>query len=157
MAKGNARDLPNVIAPPPIFFGGFMILGIALDRIVLLRLPGGGARWAIGIVLIAASGALVAWALRAFATHRTSINLYRETSALITDGPFAFTRNPLYVALTMLYIGLALLFGGAWMLALVVPAVAVTHWKVVLPEESYLSAHFGARYAEYCARVRRWL
>jgi protein-S-isoprenylcysteine O-methyltransferase Ste14 len=157
MTSGETRDLPRVLAPPPVFYGGFMILGLALDRIIVLRLPSGNARWVIGVVWIVASVALLAWALRAFAKHNTSINLYRETRALITGGPFGYTRNPLYVALTMLHIGVALLFGGVWMLLLVVPALALTHWKVVLPEEHYLMSRFGAEYLDYCERVRRWV
>jgi protein-S-isoprenylcysteine O-methyltransferase Ste14 len=75
---------------------------------------------------------------------------------VIDSGPFAVSRNPLYVGLIALYVGLALLV-SFWALVLVPVGVALLWWGAVRPEEQYLSATFGAEYDDYRRRVRRWL
>ena len=77
--------------------------------------------------------------------------------ALVTDGPFAFTRNPLYVTMTLLYVATAVAFDSLWALALLPFGLAALVWGAILPEERYLSEKFGEDYDAYRRRVRRWL
>jgi protein-S-isoprenylcysteine O-methyltransferase Ste14 len=79
------------------------------------------------------------------------------TTALVAAGPFRFSRNPLYVALTLVYVALALLTNALWVLVLIVPVLFVTHYGVVRREERYLEAKFGDAYRAYRSRVRRYL
>ena len=79
-----------------------------------------------------------------------------RTAPVVTDGPFRFTRNPLYVAATGVYLGVALWVDGLVPLLLAVPMMAILHWGVVRREERYLAAKFGEPYREYRSRVRRW-
>ena len=76
---------------------------------------------------------------------------------LIDTGPYARSRNPMYVAWTLIYVGVGLLANTAWLLLLLPPLVLFTHYFVVLPEERHLAQQFGAAYAAYSARVRRYL
>ncbi len=76
---------------------------------------------------------------------------------VVTDGAFRYSRNPTYLSLTLLYVGVALVLNSLWVLMMVVPAVAVTHWGVVLREERYLESKFGEEYRRYTQRVRRWI
>ncbi len=87
----------------------------------------------------------------------TNVRPDQPTLALVFDGPFRFTRNPLYLAATGLYLGIALLVDALWPLLLLVPVLAVLRWGVVAREERYLEAKFGEPYRAYKARVRRWL
>jgi protein-S-isoprenylcysteine O-methyltransferase Ste14 len=82
----------------------------------------------------------------------TNIRPDQPTLALVTDGAFRFSRNPLYLAATGLYVGVALLVDALWPLVLLIPMLAV-----VAREERYLEAKFGDAYRAYKARVRRWL
>ncbi len=66
------------------------------------------------------------------------------------------SRNPLYVALTLIYVGLALVANALWVLVLVVPVLLVMHYGVVRREERYLEAKFGDAYRQYRSRVRRY-
>jgi protein-S-isoprenylcysteine O-methyltransferase Ste14 len=76
---------------------------------------------------------------------------------IIATGPFALSRNPLYVGLLALSAGLSLLAGSLWALLLLPVEWALLRWGAVLPEERYLTATFATSYVEYTRRVRRWL
>ena len=75
----------------------------------------------------------------------------------MVDGPFRFSRNPLYLSLTGLYLGLAMLINTAWPPLLLPVLLAFLHWGVIRREERYLEVKFGSTYLNYKARVRRWL
>jgi protein-S-isoprenylcysteine O-methyltransferase Ste14 len=81
----------------------------------------------------------------------------KPTTALVTKGPFRYSRNPIYVALTLLYLGVALLINALWILLLVVPAVLVLRYGVIAREEAYLTRKFDDVYRQYTAQVRHWL
>jgi protein-S-isoprenylcysteine O-methyltransferase Ste14 len=81
----------------------------------------------------------------------------QPTLAIVTDGPFRYSRNPLYLATTGLYLAIALLVDTVWPLVLLVPMLVVLDWGVVRREERYLEAIFGETYRVYRTQVRRWL
>jgi protein-S-isoprenylcysteine O-methyltransferase Ste14 len=87
----------------------------------------------------------------------TNIDPRQPAVVLVTNGPFRFSRNPLYVALTGLYVGVALLIDGLWTLLLLVPLLVVTQQGIVRREERYLERKFGEEYRTYKIRVRRWI
>ena len=81
---------------------------------------------------------IAAWGRITLVKGGTNVNPYKPTTSIISGGPFAFTRNPLYVGLQSLFMGLSLLVGTWWGLVLFVPAFLVLHYSVVLREEAYL-------------------
>lgn len=81
----------------------------------------------------------------------------KPTLSIVTGGPFRFSRNPLYIAGSVLYLGLTLISNSAWPLVLSVPMLVVLDWGIVRREERYLEAKFGGDYLAYKTRVRRWL
>jgi protein-S-isoprenylcysteine O-methyltransferase Ste14 len=95
--------------------------------------------------------------LMRFRRAGTPFDVRKRASALITDGPYRFSRNPSYVALTLLYVGLGVILNNAWVLLLVIPVLLVMHFGVVLREERHLEAVFGEEYVWYKLAVRRWL
>ena len=100
---------------------------------------------------------LAAAAAGRFVLRRTTLNPIGEPSRLVASGAHAWSRNPMYLALTVVYIGLALSIGRAWPLILVVLPWASMNWAVIPFEEARLSATFGQDFADYCRRVRRWI
>jgi len=72
------------------------------------------------------------------------------------NGPFSFTRNPLYLAGTTVYTSLALLLNNLWLLLFIAPLIITFQWGIIRREERYLEAKFGETYQAYKARVRRW-
>ncbi len=78
-------------------------------------------------------------------------------TTVVSDGPFRYSRNPMYVALMLIQIGVMLTSGMGWALILPVPTFLVLHYLIIVPEEHYLQATFGETYTDYQHRVRRWL
>ena len=87
----------------------------------------------------------------------TNVNPGRPTTAIVTSGPFRFSRNPLYLSLTLLYFGLILAFNTWRGIILLVPLLIIMHFGVVLREERYLEQKFGDEYRDYKARVARYV
>lgn len=151
-----ARDIAGVIAPPPLIYVGPLIAGLLLDRWVPIGgLPSGPARLLGTFGLVAFS--IVVFAVVAFRRAGTRPEPWKPTTALVTSGPYRFTRNPMYLGFTLLYLGLALWFGGYWTLMLLPPVLVVMIHGVIRREEAYLSRLFGTEYDDYRQRVRRWL
>lgn len=92
-----------------------------------------------------------------FARDETGLLPGQVTHAIIEDGPYRLSRNPLYVGLLALYLGLALLTATFWGLVLIPVAVLLVLWGAILPEERFLHERFGVPYDAYAQRVRRWL
>jgi protein-S-isoprenylcysteine O-methyltransferase Ste14 len=106
---------------------------------------------ALGWPLVLAGVWLGAWAVRAAAR----VDLERPTQ-LVDGGPYAISRNPMYLAWTAGYLGIVLIAGTAWPL-LLLPAVLVATHVAVLREERSLERRFGAAYRSYQTSVRRYL
>jgi protein-S-isoprenylcysteine O-methyltransferase Ste14 len=131
--------------------------GVLLQLLVPIHVLPHRPALALGAVVTALSVAQAVAAAAAMRRARTEINPMRPTTALVTTGPFRYTRNPLYVSLTGLYSGVALLLNALWPLLLVPVVLLVVQRGVIEREEAYLERKFGDAYRAYRARVRRWL
>ena len=121
------------------------------------RFPlGSWARWAGGALGLAAV-LFALWGRRTMKAAGTNVRPSMPALAIVADGPFAFTRNPLYLALIGLFAGIGLALRSPAFLAILAPLGLVLHFGVVLREERYLEAKFGDLYRGYRARVRRWI
>ena len=80
-----------------------------------------------------------------------------QTTAIVTHGPYRFTRNPIYLGMFLGQTGLAIGFDNLWILATLIPFYLVLRYGVVAREEAYLERKFGLVYSDYQSRVRRWL
>jgi len=153
----DRSDNPGVRVPPPVFYAAAVIGGWLLDRRWPLRVGDGITHVMTGWMLIAAWVALMSSSIRLFWRRHTSIIPVRPAMALVTEGPYRFTRNPMYVGLAMLVVAFGLLLNTWWpMLLLFLVLPAVQHF-VIIREEQYLHRRFGTDYDEYMRRVRRWL
>jgi protein-S-isoprenylcysteine O-methyltransferase Ste14 len=154
----NARpDTAQVIILPPLLYGAAFVLGLLLHwAFPVYVLPSTLAR-GIGVVCVLVSFPLALMTFRALSRAHTPVDPMKPTTALVTEGPFRYSRNPIYVAWTLLYLGVALLINALWILLLVVPAVLVLRYGVIAREEAYLTRKFGDAYRQYRAQVRRWL
>ena len=148
---------PDVIAFPPVIFAAFFATGYLTDLAFPVPAAPAGARIAAGAVLISVAVALVLWAGSRFLRARTHIDVRKPATALVTDGPYRLSRNPMYLAAVLLYAGVAILASLPWTLLMLVPCIAVVQIGVIRREERYLADRFGERYAAYGRRVRRWL
>ena len=153
----SPSDIPNVLILPPLLYGVALAVGFLLQWIVPRPILSSNARYWVGGVLLASGVFLAIWGRRVMEQAGTNVNPTLPSTALVSTGPFGFSRNPLYVALTLMYVGLALLANALWVLVLIVPVLLLMHYGVVRREERYLEAKFGDAYGEYRSRVRRYI
>jgi protein-S-isoprenylcysteine O-methyltransferase Ste14 len=148
-----------IIFPPVIPYSTLVVacllqwlepLGLLVHLGALLRVVAGAAVFCAGMAMMSAGH-------RAMSRRGTNVNPLRPTTALVTDGVFRYTRNPLYVGVSIALCGVALVFALDWVLVLIVPACVLLHFAVVRREERYLEQKFGDAYRAYVARVPRYL
>ena len=142
---------------PPFYFLGAVALMLALDHflpvLVLFEPPVTYLGWLPFGLAVA-----VALAVNGrFKRAGTTIKPFETSHALVTDGVFAFSRNPIYLGMTVGLLGLFLALGSLSPLAVVPPFVYVIRTRFIAVEEQMLEAAFGEAYRDYRARVRRWL
>jgi protein-S-isoprenylcysteine O-methyltransferase Ste14 len=101
--------------------------------------------------------ALDTQAMLRFMRSRTSFNPARPATALVTGGPYRFTRNPMYLGMAGAYAGLAVATGVLWALAFLPVVVLTIDRLVIRREERHLAVAFGEEYERYRSRVRRWV
>lgn len=153
----NKPDHPGVIAPPPLIYLGFLGLGFLLEWVLpVASHVAATPRYWLASALVAVGVAIALTAFREFRRAETNVLPHKPTTAIITGGPFAYTRNPLYLALALFHGAVAIAMGNAWALLLLAPALLVIHHGVIAREERYLEAKFGEDYLAYKGRVRRW-
>ena len=156
----NVHDAPSAFPWPPVLLTGAVALALAIDRWVApLPVPFAevGAVRAGGALMVLGAFAITVWAARQFRQHGTTIRPDRASIALIETGPFAWSRNPIYLAETIALLGAAIVFNKLT-LAVVAPVFAVLVSRLAIrPEEAFLERRFGPVYEAYCSRVRRWL
>jgi protein-S-isoprenylcysteine O-methyltransferase Ste14 len=104
-----------------------------------------------------ASAVLAKWGETVMRRAGTNIKPSQPTTAIVQTGPFRFSRNPLYISLTLFYLGVCLMFNALWPLLLLPPLLVVVQRGIIYREERYLEAKFGEEYRDYRRRVRRWL
>jgi protein-S-isoprenylcysteine O-methyltransferase Ste14 len=110
-----------------------------------------------GVVVFLIGAVIAAWGLLLFYRQRTTTTPGEVSKLLVTWGPYRFTRNPMYVGLTLAYIGEAGILKQAWPLALLPFVLLYIQFIVVPLEEKRLSTAFPREYPQYCRSVRRWL
>jgi protein-S-isoprenylcysteine O-methyltransferase Ste14 len=151
------EDRPNTIPWPPIIYLGAALLGVLAQRVIPLPGLGGAVFQILGALLAIAALSLDVATFFTFRKHKTTIMPNQAATNLITTGPFAWSRNPIYVANTALVLGAGLYFGNFWLVGLAFVAALMTQKLAIEREERHLAAKFGAEWETYVARVRRWI
>lgn len=149
----------NVRFPPPLVFLGFLLLGVVTQWLVLPLASGVGWAFRIGAAALftGAGLALALWANAGFRRIGRRPEPWLPSSALILEGPYRFTRNPMYVGMTSIQIGVGAALDNGWVVLFALPALCAVHVIAVIPEERYLEETFGESYGELKRRVRRYL
>ena len=153
----NQKDNAGVIVPPPLIFLGGLLLGGLISWFqpikILPKIWGniiGGVLTCIGvgIILIAQSK---------MAKAKTNIEPWKPTTAILSDGIYSISRNPVYLAMSFVYVGIVFIFNLLWMLAPIILVLGLIQFFVISREETYLEQKFGAEYLSYKEKVRRWI
>ena len=158
MKPGENTEPVRVLARPPLIYLAFLAAGAALHYlwVKLPVFPQGWIGHAAGWPIFALGLLLLLWSARTFSRSGEAIQIEKPTNSLVFTGPYRFSRNPIYLALTLAYIGLSLVFSSYCPLLLLPPVLVIMHYGVIQREEAYLEDLFGQVYRDYRANVRRW-
>jgi protein-S-isoprenylcysteine O-methyltransferase Ste14 len=153
-----SHDVANLgLVRPPLVYLGAIALGVVIHLAAPVRLVPPGTGFLLGSIVTAGAIALFVLSIRTFRAAGTPVPGNRPTTTIVRSGPYRFTRNPIYLALSLVHLGLALLVNSAWLLLTLVPAAALMAFVVVPREERYLETRFPLEYPAYKGLVRRWL
>jgi protein-S-isoprenylcysteine O-methyltransferase Ste14 len=122
-------------------------------RFVPASVPGA---W-VGGAIFAIAFTLAIWAIVTIRKAGTRVETYKPTTTIVVNGPYRFTRNPIYLGMVLGQIGVAVAFDSLWILAALVLFYLVIRYGVIAREEAYLERKFDDVYLGYKSRVRRWL
>jgi len=152
-----AGDYPKVITPPPVIVLIMIAAGFAASLIQPLRFIDGYARYIAGGALLILSAVIVSLAFFKMKGAGTNVDVRKPATAVVTDGIYSCTRNPMYVSLVIFLAAASVLLNNLWIMILIPVFIFIMGRGVIAREELYLEEKFGARYTDYKERVRRWL
>jgi len=148
---------PNTIPWPPIILVSAIICGWLVQKIWPMDTLDGTTLWPLGVVMIIAALATDIWAFRTFNHAHTTIMPNKHSDHLVTHGPFAWSRNPIYVGNVVLISGIGLVSGNFWQLIAAATAGILIENLAIKREEKHLELNFADKWQDYSSRVRRWL
>jgi len=160
MTNSESSDTPGVKVLPPFIYLAGLIVGYVVWW--FWPLPVVPAEWSVAVrvvggVAFAAGAWVMLSAVAMFHRVGEDPNPMAPTKVLAIDGPYRFTRNPMYLGMALIVGGLALLGNALWPLLALVPGIFIIRTQVIDKEEHYLEAKFGGQYRDFKGRVRRWL
>ena len=148
---------PGVRIHPPVIYAISILSGIVLNNYWPQTMPYDIRGHLYGGIVIGLAILIAGFSIFEFHRANTDVRPDKPDSALIISGPYRYTRNPLYIVLTLVQITIALWFNNAWVLVLIIPSVIVITQYAITREECYLEKMFGQDYLDYKQHVRRWL
>ena len=151
------RDNPGVVAPPPLIYVSALAIGLLANRIYPIGLLSRGLPRATGLPLVFGGLVIGLLGFREMRRAGTNVDPYHPTTAIVDAGPYQFTRNPLYVGMTLMYCGISALSNAFAPILLLPVVLAIMRRGVIEREERYLERKFGDEYLSYKERVRRWM
>jgi protein-S-isoprenylcysteine O-methyltransferase Ste14 len=142
---------------PPLFMVAGVLIGVGLQALRPLPfVPRTVGHW-VGGGLVAGALAFGVWAVWTFRRAGTTPDPHGDVTAFVINGPFAFSRNPMYVTNVAFQIGAAFVLDNAWILMLAPVTWLLLDRIIITGEEHYLADKYGATYDAYRQKVRRWL
>jgi protein-S-isoprenylcysteine O-methyltransferase Ste14 len=153
----EAHDNPGVSAPPPLIYAGALVGGLLANRRYHIPfLPRPLAR-TLGWPMVVGGLAIGLLGSREMRRAQTNLDPRKPATAIVTEGPFRFTRNPLYLSMTMIYGGISALANALPPILLLPIVLRLMRRGVIEREERYLERKFGDVYLEYKVRAPRWI
>jgi protein-S-isoprenylcysteine O-methyltransferase Ste14 len=154
------RDASSRFVWPPVIYALAVVGGYAGNTTVnaaVFPQAMAPAMQLAGLAAIAGGVGIALWAEIAFLRAGTATLPIHPSSTIVSSGIYRYSRNPMYLGMSLFTAGLALAFNSAWYLAALACAIIAVTRLAIVPEEKYLERKFGQSYLDYKARVRRWL
>ena len=149
---------PDIITFPSVIFAVFLIIGLITDRALsdILNISGYPIKFGFSFIILGVI--LLAWSWLTFATAKTCIDIRKSTKQLVTIGPYKYSRNPMYLGLTLILLAACFYFNSFLGIIIYFPLFVcyITIFQI-LPEEDALKKLYNEEYMKYCSNVRRWI
>ncbi|MBB4098507.1 methyltransferase family protein [Sphingomonas kyeonggiensis] len=153
------QDSAGVKFAPAAAFIGTLVVGLALGKLLGspdLPLNHASERGLGSLATLLGVGIMLS-AVGLFRAAGTDPKPWKRTTALVTDGVYRWSRNPMYFGMALAYAGVTIWMDSLVTLLLLIPLILVIQREVIEREEAYLAAKFGERYLSYKSAVRRWI
>ncbi|MBL4853726.1 MAG: isoprenylcysteine carboxylmethyltransferase family protein [Robiginitomaculum sp.] len=158
MKNREEIETPGVKLPPPLIVLAILLVGLGLDYVFKTEFSN-GAWWLqiVGVALVVLGLVLNLWSAVMYRKAKTNILPHTADSNLIEVGPFARSRNPIYLGMLVVFVGISLILNAPLALLFAPLAWLALRFYVIAREEAYLVRRFGDEYTSYQSRVRRWM
>ena len=146
--------------PVPWVFILVYLVSVGVQQFLPIVIPSPDLAWIIriaGFVFVGVGIAVAFSAVGIFRKTKTTTVPHETPSTLVISGPYRFTRNPMYVGLTLIYLGVAGTRNEIWPVIVLPLLLAYINFLVIPIEEKNLHGVFGVEYQKYSERVGRWL
>jgi len=154
----SSQDVANLgLARPPLVYSSLIVVGAILEYLWRLPFLPDAIAVPLGILLVVAAVALFVASVGKFRAAGTPVPGNQPTTAIVRVGPYRLSRNPIYLAFSLLHLGIAIWANSLWLIATLIAAILVMALVVIPREERYLERRFGADYLDYKNSVRRWI
>ena len=153
----DEQDYSGAIAFPPYIHLAFVGLGVILQFIWPVSLLPMLWQFGLPIILLILVYMLGKNAAPQFSKKGTTLGVSTPTTAIVTEGAYRYSRNPIYLGMALLHLAIGILIDSLWVMAFVIPAMIVMTYGVIVREEAYLTRKFGDAYLDYKSKVRRWI
>ena len=152
-------DHAGVTVPPVLTILPPLVVGLLLHFLwtQLRFFPEWWSGHTVGWPLVVAGVLLVVWSVRTMYRAGVDPDPNEPTATIVTTGPYALSRNPIYVSFYVVYVGIALMVNTVWPIAVLPVGIALLYYGVIARDEIYLARVFGDEFRQYKARVRRWV
>ena len=157
----ESRDHAAVKFPPPVVAILTIVIGYLLGRFYPIMddflVPAPARYWAGGAIVLISGLVLGWWPVRMFTRTDQDVKPWTPTPRIVVDGPYRYTRNPMYLMMLLVCFGFSIILDEAWVFVLT-PVCAITiYLTAIRHEEAYLERKFGDSYVQYKKSVRRWI
>ena len=152
------KDHADIVAKPPVIYAVPFLIGILLNKFFSLKILSSVSTSLLILswILVVLGFFLAGWTLLTFLKGE-DVRPEKPTTVIIANGPFRFSRNPIYLSFNITYIGFSLILNNLWLIIFLPFAFLVLRYGVVSKEEQYLERKFGKKYLVYKKRTRRWI
>ncbi|MGA9601327.1 MAG: isoprenylcysteine carboxylmethyltransferase family protein [Methylocystis sp.] len=152
--EADRADTPVL---PPLIPACAVALGLLVHFLWPIEFLPADAASVFGWLLLATAFGIAGAAAWEMKSAKTNVHAHKPATNLVTGGPFAFSRNPIYLAMALAVVAIAGLLNSLWLLLLAGPTAFALQKFAIEPEERYLERKFGRGYLDYKARVGRWI
>ena len=160
MSTSNRKDRPNKLPLPPMLLAACLFAAWGLDTFLPIGWEQdqvGTFMRATGVLLIVVALAIDVWAFQTLRRNKTTILPNKAASQLAVDGPFAHSRNPIYLGNVALCLGVGFLIGSRWFVLMAAVLFVLLSELAIKREEAHLAANFSEEWESYKSKVRRWI